>query len=482
MLLEEQARRLRENRILGMYPETGPRRRELYPRHMQFFDLGATHPTRGFIAANRVGKTLGGGGYESVMHLTGRYQEWWRGHRFKHGIQAWVAGDTKETVRDITQLKLCGKRGEYGTGLIPRDAIVGEPMLRPNGGGAIDTMQVRHVSGDVSTLGFKSYDQGRTAFQGTEKDLIWLDEEAPPDVRSECVIRLMTRQGLLIETFTPLQGATDVVNGYYAGAKLTDSVVLQQGKALVRAGWDDVPHLSAEDKRRMLAETPAHEHEARSQGLPMLGSGRVYPIDQRLIEVPPFAIPGYWRLIAGMDFGWTHPTAVAWLAHDTDADCVYVVATHRRSETPPAIHAAAINGRAKWIPVAWPHDGENETSAGPQIAKQYRDLSVNMRPTNAKFAPAHSTDEKSAGISVAAGIAELMSRMESGRFKVFSNLVDWFDEFRLYHINKGKIVKERDDLMDATRVAIMDLRFAITRPVNRPAVAQFRPHDPTVGY
>jgi Terminase RNaseH-like domain len=56
----------------------------------------------------------------------------------------------------------------------------------------------------------------------------------------------------------------------------------------------------------------------------------------------------------------------------------------------------------------------------------------------------------------------LFTRMESGRFKVFAELYDWFDEFRLFHRRDGKVVKERDDLMSATRYAVMLLRYAKT--------------------
>ena len=57
---------------------------------------------------------------------------------------------------------------------------------------------------------------------------------------------------------------------------------------------------------------------------------------------------------------------------------------------------------------------------------------------------------------------DMLQRMESGRFKVFKHLNDWFEEFRLYHRKDGKVVKEGDDLMAATRYALMMLRFAQT--------------------
>ena len=111
-LLKEKERRESRRKLWTYFPDTGPLRRELYQQHLEFFRLGATVPTRCFMAANRVGKTEGGGGYELTLHLTGRYPEWWEGRRFNHPIDAWAAGDTNETVRDIIQLKLMGREEE----------------------------------------------------------------------------------------------------------------------------------------------------------------------------------------------------------------------------------------------------------------------------------------------------------------------------------------------------------------------------------
>lgn len=180
---------------------------------MEFFRLGAEPGVneRAFMAANRVGKTWGAGGYETALHLTGRYPDWWEGRRFSGPVDWWAAGDTGETTRDIIQFCLLGPIDEIGTGLIPGKDIVGEPSRRRGVADAIDTVAVRHVSGGFSVLGFKSYDQGRKKFQGTAKHGVWLDEECPQDVYTECLLRLMTTDGLIMLTFTPLSGVSEVV-------------------------------------------------------------------------------------------------------------------------------------------------------------------------------------------------------------------------------------------------------------------------------
>ena len=208
--LAEMVRQKSGNRLASLYPAEGPLRRALYPKHLQFFAAGRIHQERCMMAANRVGKTVAGG-YETALHLTGRYPDWWEGRRFAGPIEAWVAGDTAETTRDIVQAALMGPPAEPGTGLVPPDAIVGEPSRRSGVTGAFDTARIAHASGGISLLGFKSYDQGRRKFQATAKHVVWLDEEPPADVYDECMLRLMTTDGLMLCTFTPLNGQTEIV-------------------------------------------------------------------------------------------------------------------------------------------------------------------------------------------------------------------------------------------------------------------------------
>ena len=217
--LEAELRRRKRNRIDKYYPAAGPLRRELYRKHLQFFSAGKEHRERLFLAANRVGKTEGVGAYETTLHLTGRYPDWWEGRRFDRPIKSWAAGDTSKTVRDILQAKLLGNPGELGTGMIPGDAIL-HKTARAGLADAVDTAWVKHASGGTSLLVLKSYDQRRESFQGTEQDVIWLDEEPPMDIYSECLIRTMTTAGLVLLTFTPLMGLTEVVLSYLPGGKV----------------------------------------------------------------------------------------------------------------------------------------------------------------------------------------------------------------------------------------------------------------------
>ena len=166
--------------------------------------------------------------------------------------------------------------------------------------------------------------------------------------------------------------------------------------------------------------------------------------------------------MAGIDFGWDHPSAVAWLAHDRDNDTIYVYDCFRVREATPAQQAPAIRARGEWIPVAWPHDGlQHDKGSGFQLAEQYRNAGLNMLHEMAQFPETgDESGHKTSRTSVEAGLLKMLQYMQNGRFKVFSTLNDWFEEFRLYHRKDGNIVKLQDDLMAATRYAFMMLRYA----------------------
>ncbi|MBT8366533.1 MAG: terminase family protein [Deltaproteobacteria bacterium] len=169
-----------------------------------------------YIAGGMVHHNTIVGAYETTCHLTGVYPVWWEGRRFDNPVQWWAAGDTGETVRDIIQLELLGPKNDLGTGMIPGDLILD---TRPRTGipDAVKDIYVKHVTGGTSYLGLKSYDQKRKSFQGTAKQGIWNDEEPPMDVYTEELMRTMTTNGIMINTFTPLSGLSEVVLSFLPG-------------------------------------------------------------------------------------------------------------------------------------------------------------------------------------------------------------------------------------------------------------------------
>lgn len=237
-------------------------------------------------------------------------------------------------------------------------------------------------------------------------------------------------------------------------------------KYLVMAGWGDVPHLDEKTKRELLNSTPLYLRDARTKGIPLMGDGLIFPVDPESIMVQPFDLPDLWPRIAAIDFGWDHPSANVWLAWDRDNDVVYLYDSLKVREQTPTQQAPAIVGRGPWIPMAWPHDGlQHDKGSGEQLAEQYRAAGVNMLWERAQFPEVGGDgNEKVSRSSVEAGLLLMLQMMQKGKLKVFSNQENWFMEMRMYHRKDGKVVKERDDLMAATRYGIMMLRYAICPP------------------
>lgn len=224
-MLEAENRRLLTYSLAGkqiwnLFPDQGPLRRDLYPRHLEFFAAGALHDERAFIAANRIGKTACVC-YEATLHLIGEYPKWWVGRRFDRPIIAWIAGEDVKAVRESLQPMLIGPVEDRGTGLIPRDALVRSPMLR-GAPDAIDFVEVKHKSGKSSRLLFKNYEQGRESFQSAKVDVGVFDEEPPLDIYTEMLTRTLAtvpgeRNGCVLCAFTPLKGLSETVLQFLPG-------------------------------------------------------------------------------------------------------------------------------------------------------------------------------------------------------------------------------------------------------------------------
>lgn len=447
-----------------------------YAKQVDFHTAGGAYRERLFMAGNQLGKTWAGA-YETAMHLTGRYPSWWKGRRFNYAIRAMAGSESGELTRKGVQRLLLGPpelREEWGTGAIPHEALK-DTSMKQGVADAVSSVVVRHVCGEDSVIQFNSYDQGRGKWQADTVDWVWFDEEPPMPIYSEGRTRTNATGGSVIVTFTPLLGMSDVVKRYL--------LEKPEGTSVTTMTIDDAEHYTPEERARIIASYPEHEREARSKGIPIMGSGRVFPVAEDAIKCRAFQIPSHWPRIVGLDFGWGHPTAVVWMAWDRDSDTLYITDVYRVKEASVVVHAAAIRARGDWIPVAWPHDGlQHDKGSGQQLAKIYKDQGVAMLAERATF------EDGSNGVE--AGIAEMLNRMQTQRLKVFAHLDDWFEEFRLYHRKDGLIVKEGDDLMAATRYAMMMRRRAKTQDeaetrmrVQRsiPTV-DFGVFDPVAGY
>ena len=455
-LLEEKKRRLDAVKYLSVY-------KSFYNWQFEFVKATSEHHECCLCAANQIGKTYLGTAIDAV-HLLGEYPEDWDGHIFDFAPSCWGLGYSMEKTRDLLQTGLFGEYGERGFsgGLVPKDRIEGWESATgtPN---AMRTVRVKHKLG-TSFIQFWSYSQGQHAIMGDVVDWVHIDEE-PKDqnIRPQVVTRTINgdkgKGGRIIYTFTPENGRTDLVIKFMENPS--------PDQFFMKKGWDDAPHMTKEKKERLLNQYPSHQRDMRSKGDPMLGHGLVYDLLEDSIKCDPFPIPDHWFVINGMDFGWNHPQAHTQLVEDRDNGSFYVTKGWKQSKVSANEAWGVVKGWNLNIPVAWPHDGlQNEKGRDDAVQQKvhYSNAGFKMLPQMATW-PAVFDGKggtRSGGNSVEHGLYELNDLMLKGKFKIFSGLVDVFDEHRQYHRDdRGKIVKVRDDLLDSIRYAYMMRRYAV---------------------
>ena len=446
-------------KLLELQLDDGLDNISLYAWQLRYIKATSTYRQCLLMAANRVGKTYTGC-YMDAIHATGRYPDTWEGHRFTHPPLVWCLGYSGEKCRDILQSALFGSysNGEFTGGLISREYIVGAissgtPKLAGD-------VQVKWVGPNgeegISVVQFKSYSQGQHALMGDGIDWYHIDEEPKdatiwPQVLTRSLSGDKGLGGRGILTFTPENGKTQLVTQFMDN--------IGAGQYLQTATWGDAPHLNDEAKDEILAAYPAYQRDMRSKGLPLMGSGLVFEVQEDSIKCDPFKIPPYWFIINGMDFGWDHPQAHIQMVEDRDSGTIYIVNAWKESKRQPYEAWHIVKPWAEDVPTAWPADGyHTEKGSAKQQKSYYEEEGWLMLAQQATW--------PDGGNGVQAGITEFNNLMSNGKFKVFSNLFEVFDEVRQYHTRtlkdgKVEIVKVKDDLLDAIRYAYMMRRHAI---------------------
>lgn len=432
-LLAEHERRLKFHKF-----------RDYVPYEKQAEWLGMMCKVKALFGANRVGKTLTAA-FEVVCHLTGRYPDWWKGRKFFHAVQVRCIAINFEQMRKVMQVELLGDVAHaMGSGMIPKELIVDHTM-RVGLQDTVDTVWVQHVSGEISSCELMSNVQGREAMQGDHKHVIWIDEECDWDVFVENKLRTAgtgdKASGIIIVTFTPLKGWTDLVTWIL---RETDKSMVKH----ITIGWDDVPHLTAEEKAGLIAGLLPHEIEARSKGIPTMASGLIYPIDLKTLLVRPFDIESYNPGLIGLDVAPVGTTAGALLIRDLASKVTYLTMEHYSTAVSTAVHVAGIKARMGRYPVR----------LDPSSHRRGDLDSINLlHEYEACFG--EGWDIADAYNPVYSGISRLWAAMEEGRFKVFNNCAHWIEEHQNYIWDEKKKTvdghpvprKQKDHLMDATR-------------------------------
>lgn len=434
-------------------------RREFTPNwygwQREFF--GATRHARQamLLAANRIGKTFCGG-YAMACDLTGDYPEDWPGERIEHVITAWAYGVDAQQARDVIQRELLGEEGEDGIwrgGWIHHEEILG--VTRSQLVGAVNSVRVKHKLGGVSMLHLKAYSQTRTGtgtlpHAGSSVDVMWVDEQPPDEVIGQMLTRLTTGRhnqgGFIRYTMTPELGMTNLV------AQFMEPSAHQC--LIGPIDWLQAPHISASVREELLATYPAHERDMRTKGIPLFGSGRIFVFDEDAVRIAPFDTSQrpWLRGIRAMDIGIDHPTAIVWLLHDPESDIIYLSRTYRSSDAAAAVHASVANSMWPHVPLVVPPDiDKRDPGSGDTVRDYYTRSGVT---TTLAFKNPDGSNH------VEPGIFALSQDIIEGRFRVFAGQAEHFiEEARTYHRDeRGKIVKVRDDVIDAVRYGAQMVR------------------------
>jgi phage terminase large subunit-like protein len=434
-----------------------------FEHQLAFFKTG-DHPRRGILAANRIGKTVSTC-FETAMHLTGRYPEWWEGRRFNKPVTAFVAGEGWEQCARVLQDELIGTkdikiREQVGTGAIPRECIVQDTM-RCDGANVLG-VEIRHASGANSYLLFGNYTQEVRNLQGFKLDFVVFDEQPPDDVFSELVTRTATTQGQVLCSFTPLKGLNGLVSKFWYE---------EDGYEHIRVSWEDVPEydpwgepfLLAETRRQLERDYLPHEREARIAGIPVMGQGAVFQIRNwptyKTGEYDFRSMMNIERIIA-LDLGLVRDKTVIsllyWNPREQEAWL------HSQIVVKGTEEAAPVN----WInhlmrpevygcPIVLPSDANTAgryTMSALSLRQLFEDYNLNVHPQPAMNPPDSEgkvTNNKSFGVNV------MRQMLELGTLHVNENCVEFLREAKNYFVDEKGRFSDPDDCIDSARYALL---------------------------
>ncbi|MBF4180584.1 terminase large subunit domain-containing protein [Lelliottia nimipressuralis] len=300
---------------------------EPYPYQMRWYRSGSQYLLRYLSAANQIGKTYCEA-VEFAYQATAMHPHWWPGFRCGRADDdtriMWAIGISTDATRKVLQKELLGtndarKREQMGSGSIPREFIDFDSFITD--GETVKSFRVWDLAGGQTEIHFYSSTQDEKVFMGQRVMFIWVDEQSEKEAEliAQCTTRTTNTGGCVACTATPEVGATDFYN--QCRYDKTGEIYFQN------ATWKDAPHITPERRKSMEARIPYWQRKMRSEGVPVLGKGAIYPYSDDQITCAPFELPSHWRVLAGLDFGYSglsDPSIVLYVAYDPDTGKKYI--------------------------------------------------------------------------------------------------------------------------------------------------------------
>jgi len=443
-----------------------------FNHQLEFFKTGNSE-RRGILAANRIGKTVSTC-YETAMHLTGLYPDWWEGHRFAGPITAMVAGEGWSQVALVLQNELLGTQDvkiteNLGSGAIPRECIVTSTM-RNDGANCIG-VEIKHKSGSNSYLLFANYTQEVRQLQGFKLNLAVFDEQPPDDFFSEIVTRTATTQGKVLCSFTPLKGLNGLVSKFWNK---------EEGYNYIRVSWDDVPEydpwglpfLLNETRKQLERDYLPHEREARIAGKPVMGKGAVFQLSTwptyKTGEIDFQRMPHIHRVIA-LDLGLVNDKTVIslmyWEPYERTAYLHKQIIVQGIEEAVPTQYINhLLRPEVFGTPIVLPPDANTVgryTMSSSSIRELFESYELNVYEKaimNPPDSQGRTTNHKAYGIN------QMRQMLEVGSLMVNENCTHFLSEAQNYFVDEKGRFSDPDDCIDSCRYAILACLNGIAEP------------------
>ena len=454
-----------------------------YPWQKAAVKRTSNHRVVGLIASNQTGKS------ETAMSLvaclaTGIIPDWWEGRKYDRPVKIMVAGVDSNHNKNVLQEKLFGSNNwrlkrERGSGMIPKDFIIDDSAVTVRGDD-LQSIKIKHVSGGMSEILFRAYSQGREAAQGFQADFIVIDEQPKDDFWSEALLRTAATGGCVACSFTPLMGMTGLVSELMElkpeenspEDKFGPKFKSEDAWSMVRATWDDITHISEEDKAQIRKGIPDYEEATRTYGIPMAGHGRVFPFsrDEFTYSDNDVHIKDHWPRLIGIDIGHgfgRDPSAAVLSVWDEENDVIYIDRVAKDSTDTTKDLARLVVGVEHQCPVAFPSDANRSSmNTDTTVAQQLREMDVNL--LGKPFLNPRGADGKQNNFKMP-GIKHISERIREGKLKIHegrsSTLLQEIDQYS--YTDSGKLQDGNDHAIDAFRYSVMSLVQGLGQPLTK---------------